>query len=468
MYSQAKKTAGQLKYGELRSQYPYFEYRGFDTSVQAGNLKVVYDFSLAGMVTFHPTFLIPCRRFYVQPFDKTLLQSEVFESLIFHIGLIELISYWKAACPRKVIIRNHSLNKEQVEWWKKVYFNGLGEFFYTNGINASIDDFMVIESEGPPTKSFRAQFSDAVIVPIGGGKDSIVTLELLRNEFNIRPFVLNPRGATLETAFTAKFSRTDIIEINRTIDPELITLNEKGYLNGHTPFSALLAFYCLLVSWLSGMRHIALSNESSANETTVIGLNVNHQYSKSYEFELDFRNYAAKYLSGDFNYFSFLRPLNELQIASLFSDHVRYYPVFKSCNVGSKTDTWCGNCAKCLFAWIILSPFIPLDELVNIFGKNLYEDPSLIGFLKQLTGIDEVKPFECVGTLDEVNAALMLYIRKLKGKWPLLLDYYSNTFKYSEYSSYKPELLLRHFNDEHFLAPDFLEIIKRRLSCNNS
>jgi hypothetical protein len=462
-----KKTAGRLKYEELRSQYPYLEYRGYEASVQSGNLKVVFNFSLAGKHDFHPAFTIPGRKFFVRTMDETMLKLPEFDSLLFHIGMIELISYWKAACPPKVIVRQHSLDPEQICWWKKIYFNGLGEFFYTNGIDCSIDDFMEIESEGDNVEKFPVQLSDSVIVPIGGGKDSIVTLEMLRNEFSVRPFILNPRGATLETVFTAKFGRNDIIEVNRTIDPELLRLNELGFLNGHTPFSAMLAFYSLLVSWLSGIKHIALSNESSANESTVTGLNVNHQYSKSYEFEKDFREYVATYISEDFDYFSFLRPLNELQIACLFADHVRYYPVFKSCNVGSKTDTWCGSCAKCLFAWIILSPFIPLNELVHIFGKNLYEDPLLIGFLKQLTGVDEVKPFECVGTIEEVNAALIMYIRKLRGNWPVLPDYYSNTVKYSEYIPFHTEMLLRQLNQEHSLEPAFLEIIERRLSCKN-
>lgn len=463
----AKETAGQLKFEQLRTQYPYFEYKGYEAAILDGGLKVTYNFDLAGKHEFHPTLTIPARKFYTKSFDSSLLSSTELDTLLFNIGMIELVSYWKAACPKRVIVRGHSLDDDQVEWWKKVFYNGLGEFFYMNGIGSSAQDFMAIESEGSHFQKFTTDLSDSVIVPIGGGKDSIVTLEMLRNNFIIRPFILNPRGATLETALTAKFGRHEVIEVNRTIDGELLRLNEAGFLNGHTPFSAMLAFYSILISWLSGIRHIALSNESSANESTVAGSSVNHQYSKSYEFEKDFREYVTNYLSDDFNYFSFLRPLNELQIAGLFADHVRYYPVFKSCNVGSRTDTWCGNCPKCLFAWIILSPFIPLDELIHIFGKNLYEDSTLIGYLKQLIGIDEVKPFECVGTIDEVNAALMLFIRNQRGKWAVLPDYYSNTVKYNEYRSLNPETLLKHLNSEHFLVPEFLQIIEQRLSCKN-
>ena len=161
-----------------------------------------------------------------------------------------------------------------------------------------------------------------------------------------------------------------------------------------------------MIGFATNSKYIALSNESSANEPTVPDSEINHQYSKSVEFENDFRNYVNDYISSDIQYFSFLRPINEVQIASLFAKNKEYYKVFKSCNVGSKTDSWCGKCPKCLFTWIIMSPFIPENELIEIFGKNLLNDNDLIPIVKQLKGEVEVKPFECVGTVEEVNACL--------------------------------------------------------------
>ena len=180
----------------------------------------------------------------------------------------------------------------------------------------------------------------------------------------------------------------------------------------------MLAFYTHLASVLSGIPNVALSNESSANEPTVLvrdrsGANenkwdsVNHQYSKSLEFEDDFRAYCPS-----FNYFSFLRPLTELQIAMLFSRFTQYHDVFRSCNVGSKQDIWCGHCAKCLFAYIILSPFIAPERLNAIFGKSMLDDTTLEHEFMQLTGHAETKPFECVGTVSEVNAALSMAIER--------------------------------------------------------
>jgi hypothetical protein len=244
----------------------------------------------------------------------------------------------------------------------------------------------------------------------------------------------------------------------------LLELNKQDFLNGHTPFSALLAFQCLLASALTGYRHIALSNESSANESTVEDTQINHQYSKSVAFEIDFRNYVTKYVSPDFNYFSFLRPLNELQIGRLFSQFPEYFDIFKSCNVGSKTDIWCGKCPKCLFAYIILSPFISHNRMEQIFGKDLFADASLWDYLKQLTGIDEVKPFECVGTVDEVNHALRMILSDHEDeKLPVLLRQYKESMRYAKEDIYMSQGLLNSFDNGHFLNDKFLTILKNAL-----
>ena len=456
---------GKQKFEQLRNEYPEFIFEDFDTVLDHEGLKVVYRFSLSGKYSFRPGFILPVKPSIRKRMDAGFINSPGIRDLLFHIGMIELVSYWKAACPPLVTVKCRSLTPGQVAWWKKVFFHGLGEFFHTNGIETGMNDFMRIESTGPATRIHSFPLNDSVMVPVGGGKDSVVTLELLRSDFDIQPFILNPRGASLETSYKAGFSNITLSEINRRIDPQLIRLNEEGFLNGHTPFSALLAFYTLLAAAVNGRRHIALSNESSANEPTIPGTEVNHQYSKSFAFEKDFREYVSTYISGDFNYFSFLRPLNELQIARLFALNVKYYPVFKSCNVGSKTDTWCGHCPKCLFAWIILCPFIPLNELIHIFGKNLFEDAGMIGHLKELTGIEEVKPFECVGTVDEVNTALHLFIKNHSHeKWPLLIDYYSNTSNFSAYREGMEEEILSGMNDQHFLEPRFLDRLKIALA----
>ena len=299
----------------------------------------------------------------------------------------------------------------------------MGEFFYQNSISSDIEHFMTFsfDEDATSTEAFLYQKvaeSKRVIVPIGGGKDSVVTLEQLKHDREIVPFIINPRGATLECARVAGFpTLDDIVVLRRQIDPMLLELNRQGFLNGHTPFSAMLAFYSLLVSTVTGVRDVALSNESSANEPTIPGTEINHQYSKSLEFEEDFRHYVKENIHDINHYYSHLRPYSELQIAQFFAQYPQYFEVFKSCNAGSKTDIWCCNCPKCLFAYLILSPFIEDATMIHIFGEDLLDKPSLQQYFDELAGIAKNKPFECVGTIDEVNRAMEMMAEGRRGKY---------------------------------------------------
>lgn len=416
-------------YARLRARYPEFVYEDYHWCVDDEGLRLWFDFRM-GDVVFHPTALVERRPFLD-------FGTDGLDAVVFNIGMAELVSYWKCACPPTVRLCCGSLDGWQTDFWRKLYWNGLGEFYYTNGIAESPDGFMQIVGSGPaaahpvpltgcssadgPDASFRDY-----LVPVGGGKDSVVTLELLRRAGKrIRPLIMNPRGATVECARVAGFAMDEVLVVRRSIDPTLLDLNRQGYLNGHTPFSAMLAFYTMLASRLSGIARVALSNESSANESTVPGTTVNHQYSKSLGFEDDFRNYVEHGMrkegtdspadtddSPRFSYFSFLRPLSELQIAMLFSRCTAYHDVFRSCNVGSKQDIWCGHCPKCLFAYIILSPFIEPARLNRIFGKSMLDDLTLRPGLEQLLGLAATKPFECVGTVSEVRQALAMALRR--------------------------------------------------------
>lgn len=450
------------KFHNLRNQYKRFVYESFDYRITSDFLDISFNFNLDNKYFFRPSLNIPLKSFII--IDK--LTSEKLRNLIFHIGMVELISYWKAACPREIVIKPYSLTEYQKDWWKHLYYNGLGEFFYLNSIQTSFDSFVNINSKSEDQLlPFKLLMEDSVIIPVGGGKDSAVTIELLseRNSKNLL-LIMNPRKASTDTASVAGFGDDNTIVVNRTIDPLLLKLNDEGYLNGHTPFSALLAFVSILCSAITGRRHIALSNESSANESTVEGTSVNHQYSKSFEFEKDFREYYSKYISRDFNYFSILRPLSELQIAKLFSENEKYFLVFKSCNVGSKDNKWCCHCSKCLFTYIILSPFISKEKILTIYGKDLLNDKSILHEFNQLIGIAETKPFECVGTVDEVNASLHEIINREKGRLPELLEYYksTNNFLINKYLDFST--LLAEFNKDHFLEEKFENILLHRIN----
>ena len=448
--------SNQAKFDSLRETFESFCYENFHYSVENGEFSAKFDFVLND-VEFHPCFRIPARSF----FHWNDIPKPLLDNLIFHIGMIELVSYWKIACPKKVIVKPFALDEEQIRWWKKLYFNGLGEFFYVNGIETNINDFMVVESAKGACHSERSEESHLntqTLIPVGGGKDSVVTLELLKNRVPAIPLIVNPRGATNECVAAAGFSEEQTAIIKRTLDPTMLKMNAEGYLNGHTPFSAMLAFYTILLGFATKSRYIALSNESSANEPTVPDTEINHQYSKSVAFENDFRHYVAKYIDVDIQYFSILRPLNELQIAKLFSRAKDYHKVFKSCNVGSKTDTWCGHCPKCLFTWIALSPFLKRSELTEIFGKDLLSDKDLRPILDQLDGSVEVKPFECVGTVGEVRACVNKILQTDDNLRDTILDGVAKT------DDVTVEDYVSQFDDGNNLPPLFKNILKEALN----
>ena len=433
-----KRTDNQSKFDALRVEFSTFTFERQTVKREAGALSLAFDFNLDGRYHFHPTLTISARSF----FDWDHIPEEQLEALAFQIGMTELVSYWKIACPKKVLVKPFALTESQKAFWKKLYYNGLGEFLYLNSIVVAEQDLMQIETDGnQPFAKVDVPLMEKTLVPVGGGKDSVVTLECLRSQMPVIPLIVNPRGATLACVETAGYGENDFIVINRTLDPTMLQLNAEGYLNGHTPFSALLAFISNLVAFGSQSHYIALSNENSANESTVPGTNINHQYSKSIEFERDFRNYVAENLNDKVQYFSFLRPLSELQIANLFAQCDAYHPVFRSCNVGSKTDSWCGHCPKCLFTWIILSPFLSRDKLTAIFGKDLMSDTSLQPIWEELNGTAAVKPFECVGTVEEVRACEAA----VKGDKDAVNQ------------------ILRRFNNEHFLSQWFEQILKTKL-----
>lgn len=447
----------------LRERYPRFSYDFSQVSITSEGVILSFQFTLSDDYVFRPVTVFPWNTLY---FSRERLLTEesrrIMDELAFHIGMVELVSYWKAACPPTVVIPPGKLSIQGIEFWKKLYFNGLGEFFYTNSISVGPDEFMKFDAEfREPYEAMGLTLQERPLIPVGGGKDSAVTAGLAE-EWKIPwiPFAINPSKATQDVILAAGKSDAEAVTALRGIDPLLLRLNSEGFLNGHTPFSAAVAFYGLFAAFLCGSGDIILSNESSANEATVPGTHVNHQYSKTFAFEMDFRQYTRDFISPDFNYFSLLRPLTELQIARLFCHHPEFFDVFRSCNAGSKSGEWCGKCPKCLFTWIILSPFIRQEALRRIFGRDLLTDPSLRPILEELCGAAPVKPFECVGTTDEVNLAMSWLLRRIPpGERPDLLKHYADLTPETAFSEAEFQQALRTFSAGHALPQRYLDLL---------
>ncbi len=448
------------KYNKFREIYKTFTYENYDIIKTDGQIKITYHFAIDGLAEFAPQWTFK---------DTGVdISNKTFETMVFSLGMVELISYWKIACPKVVKVKAGALDNWQIKWWKDQYFNGLGEFFYTNGIELDPDGFMEIVSEGREIAGEGKPVNnpgdkEKVLVPVGGGKDSVVSMEVIKHtKYEPEAYIINPRGATTNTAKIAGFDEPVIT--GRTLDKEMLRLNKEGFLNGHTPFSAIVAFSAIMAAYLNGDTYVALSNESSANESTVKGSTVNHQYSKSFKFEEDFGEYEERCIGSGIKYFSLLRPLSELQIAGLFAKCTDYHKAFRSCNAGSKQDIWCGHCSKCLFVFIILSPFLFHNDVVDIFGTDMLDDDGEMEDFKKLIGLLDEKPFECVGSRDEINTALVLTIQKMENmgtELPLLLRYYKTTGLYESYVR-SGNKFFDYYDESNLLNDEFENALKEQ------
>lgn len=450
----------QADFERFRREYPVFRYRQYEIIPSAGAVTLRYTFEIPGLCSFTP---------------QTTVETAVLEllndpacpaarELAFSLGMVEAVSYMKATCSPRMEVLCGALDADDIAWWQTLYYNGLGEMMYRNGITCEEEElFEIIAPARPAGGPAEPEIAGGNLIPVGGGKDSAVSLELLRAMHGEnRCFFINPKGAGLGCAEAAGYPEESRVITRRTIDPNLLELNKKGFLNGHTPFSAIVAFLCAYCAVLTGREHIVLSNESSANEGNVAGSTVNHQYSKSFEFERNFNWYLQKNVTGRIRYFSLLRPFNELQIAKYFAGHgEKYLDVFKSCNLGSKTDSWCCNCPKCLFVYTILSAFLPPERVEKIFGQNLLEREDLAGVFDGLTGFSAVKPFECIGTREEVGAACKLacgQFERAGRELPALLRRYAQ--RAGTELTFSEKLLFREFNSVNHIPPVFEGCVK--------
>lgn len=448
-----------MNFEQLRKDYPTFSYNSYSITDEEDKIVIRYEFEIEGLTKFTPRTEILKKNFKFKD-----INSNIVKNIVFNLGMVEAISYFKATCSPQLVIKCGKLDEFQAKWFKKLFYLGLGEFRYINKIDVSEEDLVNFISKGESLEfEPNNEKLEGVIIPVGGGKDSNVTLDLLKEFKEVsNPLRIGLNDVAKGCIDAAGFKSEDIIEIKRVIDKNLLDLNSKGFLNGHTPFSAMVAFLTYLCSYLLGRKYVSLSNEDSANESNVEGENINHQYSKTIEFENDFRNYASRYLKADVEYFSLLRPISELQIAMLFSKIEEYHNIFKSCNVGSKQTpwVWCCNCPKCMFVYSILSPFLYKEKLVNIFGEDLFTRQDLLKIFIELCGYGETKPFECVGTYKEIRYALTKTIEKLENKnetLPYLLKYYKDNFELSK------DELLTYYNDNNNVPKEFEKILKKKL-----
>ena len=343
------------------------------------------------------------------------LLEKIFQGLHLVLG----VSYYKLHCAT-IVRHKYSLAKEETYFWNTVYKKGLGEFFYRNELNPKILPKFQLDKKARPN-NFRLEKSNKFFVAVSGGKDSIVAAELLKKHGvdAIAVFVETQKKSALVDK-VIEVSGLDSLKIKRYLDWKVFD-KSAGYFQGHIPISAIYAFLAVLCCVVYKRTYFAMSNEHSSNFGNIKykGENINHQWSKSFEFENLFQNYVKNFITPDVYYFSLLRPFYEIRIAELFSKRKKYFPYFSSCNKNFKIESasdklWCGECPKCAFVFLLLSVFLEREDLINIFGKNLFDDKNLLPLFKDILGFGKLKPFDCVGTFEESRAALFLARERFK------------------------------------------------------
>jgi UDP-N-acetyl-alpha-D-muramoyl-L-alanyl-L-glutamate epimerase len=338
-------------------------------------------------------------------------RKEALESVLALLHLVAGVSYFKAGVPPRVEVEA-PLAPAVASLVEDVYRLGLGEFAYRNGLDRAVRISVprLEPDDGRPAPPTVHQ-NGGSLVSLGGGKDSAVAFELART---VAPVTLFSVGSHPPIREAARISGLPHLVATRRISPRLLELNREGALNGHVPVTAIVSLIALATAVLHGHEQVVMANERSASQGTLHwdGIEVNHQWSKGYEFELSLRRALAQVVRG-IDYFSLLRPAGELSIARAFAQMRVYHHAFMSCNsvfrlTQPAVSKWCCDCPKCRFVYLVMAPFLAPAELVAIFGADLLDDPAQISGFMALCGFQVDKPFECVGEREESVAAFRL------------------------------------------------------------
>ncbi|MGW4499458.1 hypothetical protein ACWENR_12725 [Micromonospora sp. NPDC004336] len=378
-------------------------------SIDLSTGEVLFDYALTGPdgeQRFTEVVTLPLPD--APPSDETVATlGRVLELLHVVAG----VSYYKAAAPPRLVLPT-PLGAAAVELVTAVYTKGLAEYAYRN----QLPHVLRLRPEVPAGEvSPPRAYDDSDRRPlsaVGGGKDSIVSLEALRRAgLDPVPFSVNPNHVIVAVNEASGLAP---LAARRRIDPVLFELNAAGALNGHIPVTAINSLIAVATAVLHGLGPVVMSNERSASDPNLVwdGHEINHQWSKGVEAEGLLRAALAEHAGLTEPYFSLLRSLSELHIARLFAEIDRYDDVVTSCNAAFKlrdaSERWCRDCPKCRFVFLAMAPFMSRERVTHIFGGDLLADSSQIPGYRELLGVDGHKPFECVGEVEESVVALSL------------------------------------------------------------
>jgi UDP-N-acetyl-alpha-D-muramoyl-L-alanyl-L-glutamate epimerase len=384
-----------------------FESYGIDRQTGLITLRYAFD----NLYHFTETVQLPA------PLPPNLPEAEL-EAALFTLHMIGGVSYYKAFCPPEIAIKSGALTAEAASFWQTVYEKGLGEFSYVNKIDLRGKiQFPVAKDAKAPQLAASGHEPQRVLSLLGGGKDSMASMEILRAASVDHEFMRMYPHPVITNLF--QHLGRPYYEVDRKLDGKLIELQQQGAMAGHVPITAYIASVGVIMALIHGLDAVVVSSErtSSYGNVTYLGQEINHQWSKSLEFENLFRDYLRTHVTRRVEYVNPLGSLSELTISKLVAAHPEYLPKITSCNMHwglfyrpdhESVGLWCGHCPKCAFAFALLAAWLPLDQVVQLFGQNLFDRPANETLYRELFGLEGIKPFECVGTPEEMAVAVYL------------------------------------------------------------
>lgn len=433
-----------------------FRFVSYDFDEATGVANCTYAFD--DVVTFVETFTFPVPSDWAGASEE---RKHAFDRALFVLSLVASVSYYKAAIPERAIIESGPVTAEELMYLEMLFEKGLGEFAYINKVDIRsrpVFEAEVVEAEQAP----EVELQQRSLVPVGGGKDSVVSVELLRGSGeDVTLTSVNKARAIMDVI---KASKLPSLHVERKISPELLRINNEGALNGHIPVTAVVSMALVAAAILNDYDALVMSNERSASVGNVewMGQLVNHQWSKSFEAETALAKVIHESIAPNFHYFSLLRPLSEVGITQRFAKLERYFDTFTSCNRAFRIDEtkrvhrWCTDCPKCRFVFLALAPFMNNTRLAGIFEKEMLRETDQTEGFDALIGWNAHKPFECVGEVEESVAAFLLLTKDIAWRDHELVKRFEEEIL--------PQLTLPRNVVEHVLTPSKVHAIPERFA----
>lgn len=352
-------------------------------------------------------------------FPVALQDSAAQRASLRALHLVIGISYYKIFTPATMTYP-YQMDADEADFWNNIWRNGLGEFMYVNKLSPdSLAQFSAQDGTAFPADAHQTQQTKTALLGIGLGKDSILAGEALKQlDVPVTAYMMTSGEESKQAQVVADVMQVPLHIVTRSIDKQLLALQElPGAHKGHVPISLVYGLIGVALAVATDNSYVVVGNEASASiprHQADFGA-VNHQWSKSFGSEERLQQFIHRSVSPEVTYFSAVRQLTSIAIAKLFARYPQYFEVFTSDNAVFRLDPakrpnarWSLDSPKTLSSFILLAPWLSVDDLLRTFAKNFLNEPSQESLFWRLLGVEGTPPLDCVGTTDELVLSLNL------------------------------------------------------------